>query len=105
MNYLKYRLSEGIWGSTPVETINARVSGPRIAWASGFLDDDGYRIGFLSDDTVDLTGLEDWDVSEVSEAEALAFCANFYTDVGLNDDGTFTGKEQVWPFVGYLDGD
>lgn len=101
MNYIKYRLSEGVSGTHPLTAINA-TAGTKVVGASAQCDHDtGYRIGYLSDATADLTGLEDWDVSVLTESEALEFCRGIWEDVTVNDDGTFSSKECVLPFAGY----
>ena len=84
MIYLKWKLSEdGVWGSGPEETITGRGSNAEAGWA---VDGDGYRIGYLAE-SVDLTGLEPWDVTEVTEAEALAFCQAFWADAEVLANG------------------
>ena len=85
MRYLKWKLSNGLSGTYPVETIASRGG---TASTSCFVSrPDGYRIGYLSNDC-DLTGLSsDWDVSEVTEADALAFCQAIYPDAEVLADG------------------
>ena len=83
MTYLKWKLSEGTWGTGPEETIADRGGHADAGWA---VDDDGYRIGYLTQ-TAALTGLETWDVTEVTEAEALTFCQQFYADAEVLPDG------------------
>jgi hypothetical protein len=87
MTYLKWKLSEGTWGTGPEETIADRGGHADAGWA---VDDDGYRIGYLTQ-TAALTGLETWDVTEVTEAEALTFCQQFYADAEVQDGGTISG--------------
>ena len=76
MIYLKWKLSDGVWGTGPEETIAARSGHAEASWA---VDDDGYRIGYLTQ-TATLTGLETWDVTTQTEAQALTFCQQFYGD-------------------------
>ena len=84
MIYLKWKLSEdGVSGTGPEETIADRGGHAEAGWA---VDGDGYRIGYLSE-SVDLTGLETWDVNEVTEAEALAFCQALWSDAEVMDSG------------------
>ena len=88
MRYLKWKLSEGIWGTYPVETIAAM--GGR-ANTSEYVDTDGYRIAYLWED-VDISALDSaWDVTEPTEAEALAFCQQFYADAEVLPGGTISG--------------
>ena len=86
MNYLKWRLHDasGVSGTHPVETIAAM--GGRGS-TSGYVDGDGYRIAYLWED-VDISGLDSaWDVTEVTEAQALTFCQQFYEDAVIMADG------------------
>ena len=87
MIYLKWKLSnDGVWGTGPEGEIADRGG---VAAAGGAVDDDGYRIGYLPQ-TATLTGLETWDVSEQTEAEALTFCQQFYGDAEVGVDGRIT---------------
>ena len=89
MKYLKWKLSEGVWGTYPVETI-AAMGGK--ANTSEYVDGDGYRIGYLSED-VDIGGLDSaWDVTEVTEAQALTFCRQFYADAVVMADGRVSSR-------------
>ena len=83
MIYLKWKLSDGVWGTGPEGTIGARGG---HAEAFGYVDSSGYRIGYLTQ-TADLTGLEAWDVSEVTEAQALTFCQVFYAEAEVMAGG------------------
>ena len=87
MIYLKWKLSDGgTSGTGPEGTIDARGGHAEAGWA---VDDDGYRIGYLTQ-TADLADLGTWDVSEQTEAEALAFCQQFYEDAEVDVDGRIT---------------
>jgi len=87
MIYLKWRLSDGHLGTGPEATIAARGGLADAGWA---VDDDGYRIGYLPQ-TADLTGLETWDVSVVTEGQSLTFCQQFYADAEVQSDGRISG--------------
>ncbi len=87
MTYLKWKLSEGTWGTGPEETIADRGGHAEAGWA---VDDDGYRIGYLNV-AADLTGLETWDVTTQTEAQALTFCQQFYEDAEVMPDGRISG--------------
>ena len=88
MRYLKWKLSEGTWGTQPGYAIVAMGGRATTGWA---VDDDGYRIGYLWDD-VDITQLDSvWDVTEATEAQALAFCQQFYADASVWTDGQICG--------------
>ena len=88
MHYLKWKLStNGVSGTGPEETIADRGGLADAGWA---VDDDGYRIGYLTQ-IADLTGLETWDVTTQTEAEALTFCQQFYEDAEVLPDGRISG--------------
>ena len=89
MNYLKWKLSDdGTWGTGPEGEIDDRGGHAEAGWA---VDNDGYRIGYLTT-TAALTGLETWDVSEPTEAEALTFCQQFYTEAEVLPDGRISSE-------------
>ena len=83
MIYLKWKLSEGIWGTGPEDEIAARGGHAEAGWA---VDDDGYRIGYLTA-TATLTDLETWEGSEVTESEALTFCQAIWGDAEVQSNG------------------
>ena len=88
MIYLKWKLSNaGVWGTGPEETIADRGGHAEAGWA---VDDDGYRIAYLTQ-TADLTGLETWDVTTQTEAQALTFCQSMYADAAVMPDGRISG--------------
>ena len=87
MIYLKWKLSDGVSGTGPEATIADRGGLADASWA---VDDDGYRIGYLTQ-TANLDDLGTWDVSEQTEAEALTFCQVFYADAEVLPDGRITG--------------
>jgi hypothetical protein len=88
MIYLKWKLSEGTWGTGPEGTIADRGGHAEASWA---VDNDGYRVGYMTE-VAALTGLDEpWDVSEQTEAEALAFCQELYADATVMGDGIISG--------------
>ena len=88
MTYLKWKLSnDGVWGTGPEETIADRGGHAEAGWA---VDDDGYRIGYLTQ-IADLTGLETWDVTTQTEAQALTFCQAIWEDAEVMPDGRISG--------------
>jgi hypothetical protein len=93
MIYLKWKLSDGASGSGPEETITDRGGSAHAGWA---VDNDGYRIGYLTQ-TAALTGLETWDVTEQTEAQALSFCQQFYADAEVQSDGYISGVPPLDP--------
>ena len=90
MIYLKWKLSnDGVWGTGPEGEIDDRGGHAEAGWA---VDDDGYRIGYLTQ-TAALTGLETWDVTTQTEAQALTFCQQFYAAAAVLPDGYISSPE------------
>ena len=90
MRYLKWKLSEGVAGTYPPKTI-AGMGGD--ASISSYVDNDGYRIGYLWED-VGITLLDSvWDVTEVTEAEALTFCQQLDAEAEVAADGRINNPE------------
>jgi len=88
MTYLKWKLSDdGTWGTGPEETIADRGGRAEASWA---VDDDGYRVGYLTQ-TANLDDLEVWDVTTQTEADALTFCQALYGDAEVLPDGRISG--------------
>ena len=87
MIYLKWRLSNGTAGTGPEGTIADRGGHAEAGWA---VDAAGYRIGYLTG-TANLDDLDAWDVTEVTEAEALAFCVALYADAEVLAGGHISG--------------
>ena len=91
MTYLKWRLSEGTWGTGPEETIADRGG---KASAGSYVDAAGYRVGYLNV-AADLSDLGAWDASEVTEAVALAFCQAIWADAEVLDGGMISSPEPL----------
>ena len=92
MVYLKWKLSDdGVSGTGPEGVIADRGGRAAAGWA---VDSDGYRIGYLTQ-TADLNGLETWDVTTQTEAQALTFCQVFWVDATVDDDGFITSPPVV----------
>ena len=89
MIYLKWKLSnDGVWGTGPEGEIGDRGGHAEAGWA---VDDDGYRIGYLTQ-TAALTGLETWDVSVITEAQALTFSQAIWADAEVLPDGRISSE-------------
>ena len=87
MRYLKWKLSEGTWGTGP----EAELNSVNKITAGGYVDSDGYRIGYWPD--IDTSSMSEWDVTDVSEADALAFAQAIWADVEIDSDGILTHEE------------
>ena len=86
MIYLKWKLSEGTWGTGPESLIVAAGGTAEASWA---VNTAGYRIGYASDDA-DLRG-GPWQITEQTEADALTFCQALYADAEVLPDGRISG--------------
>jgi len=86
MIYLKWKLSDGTSGTGPEPVLATSGGTAEASWA---VDAAGYRIGYAPDDA-DLRG-GPWQVTEVTEADALAFCQGLYADAELLPDGRISG--------------
>mgnify|MGYP003970808655 FL=1 len=88
MIYLKWKLStDGVSGTGPEATIANRGGLTEASWA---VDTSGYRIGYLTQ-TANLDDLDTWDVTEVTEAQALTFCQALYAEAEVLPDGRISG--------------
>ena len=86
MIFLKWKLSDGTTGTGPESFIHDAGGTATASWA---VDVDGYRIGYASDNA-DLRG-GPWQVAEITEADALAFCQALFADAEVLPDGTISG--------------
>ena len=86
MIFLKWKLSDGTTGTGPESFIHDAGGTATASWA---VDVDGYRIGYASDNA-DLRG-GPWQVAELTEADALAFCQGLFADAEVLPDGTISG--------------
>jgi len=85
--YLEWKLSDGVSGTGPEGTIDARGGLAAASWA---VDAAGYRIGYLTQ-TANLDDLDTWDVTDQTEAQALTFCQALYADAEVLPDGRISG--------------
>ncbi len=89
MIYLTWKLSEGTWGTGPEEEVASRGG---KAYPSEFCDTStGLRLGYMPT-SCDMTGLETWEVTEITEAEALTFAQNYYPEAEVLPSGELTGN-------------
>ena len=94
MRYFHYKLSEGVWGTNPYDAVAALGSLLDPNWA---VVDDGYRIAYVTGDC-DPDDLDPvWDVTEVTEAQALTFCQAIYADAEVLPDGRISGPPPEVP--------
>ena len=85
MRYFHYKLSEGIWGTNPYDAVAALGS---LLDPSRYVNHvDGYRLAYVTGDCDpdDLDAV--WDVSEITESEALTFAQTLWEDAVVLADG------------------
>jgi hypothetical protein len=93
MMYLKWKLSQGTSGTGPEGVIGDRGGHAEASWAA---DAAGYRIGYLTA-PANIDGLEVWDVTTQTEAQALAFCQAIYADAEVLPDGRISAPQPDVP--------
>jgi len=94
VRYFHYKLSEEVWGTNPYDAVAALGSLLDPNWAVAI---DGYRIGYVTGDC-DPDDLDPvWDVTEVTEAQALAFCQAIWEYAEVQGDGRISGPLPEFP--------
>lgn len=94
MRYFHYKLSEGVWGTNPYDAVAALGS---LLDPSGYVDGDGYRLAYVTGDC-DPDGLDaEWDVSEVTESEALTFAQTIWEDAVVLANGHISQPPRTEP--------
>ena len=98
MNYATWKLNfdNTDYGTGPEDAIVATGNTAEGAWNSGEITDGGTILGYVSA-PVDESALSEWDVENVSEAEALAFCQAINPDAYLAEDGRIVAPEVELP--------
>ena len=95
MRYFHYKLSEGAWGTNPYDAVAALGS---LLDVSVYVDDaSGYRLAYVTGDC-DPDDLDaDWDVSEITESEALTFAQTIWEDAVVLGNGRISGPPRTDP--------
>ena len=94
MRYFHYQLSEGVWGTNPYDAVAALGS---LLDVSVYVDGDGYRLAYVTGDC-DPDDLDaDWDVSEITESEALTFAQTIWEDAVVLGNGRISGPPRTDP--------
>ena len=94
MRYFHYKLSEEVWGTNPYDAVRALGS---LLDVSIYVDGDGYRLAYVTGDC-DPDDLDaDWDVSEITESEALTFAQTIWEDAVVLGNGRISGPPRTDP--------
>ena len=84
MKYLHYKLSEGVWGTNPYDAI-AALGG--LLDPSSYVAVNGYRLGYATGDFDPGDLSDDWDVTEITQSEALTFALTIWDEATVRSNG------------------
>ena len=91
MNYATWKLNfaDPKYGTGPEDKIGELGFGAEGAWVAGEPENNGIILGYLTE-PVDESELTAWEVTNLTEAEALEFCLAINPEAYLLDDGRIT---------------
>jgi hypothetical protein len=91
MNYATWKLnfSDPNYGTGPEDKIAELGFGAEGAWVAGEVENGGTILGYVTEEQ-DETELTAWNFTNITEAEALAFCLAIDSEAYLLDDGRIT---------------
>jgi hypothetical protein len=91
MNYATWKLnfSDPNYGTGPEDKIAELGFGAEGAWAAGEVENGGTILGYVTE-PVDESELTAWEVTNITEAEALEFCLAVNPEAYLLPDGRIT---------------
>ena len=88
MNYATWKLNftDPKYGTGPEDRIAELGFGAEGAWVAGAVENNGTILGYVTE-PVDESELTTWQVTNITEAEALAFCVAINPEAYLLPDG------------------
>ena len=88
MNYATWKLNftDPKYGTGPEDRIAELGFGAEGAWVEGEVENNGTILGYVTE-PVDESELTTWQVTNITEAEALAFCVAINPEAYLTADG------------------
>jgi hypothetical protein len=91
MNYATWKLNftDPNYGTGPEDRIAELGFGAEAAWVSGQAENGGTILGYVTE-PVDETELTTWQVTNITQADALAFCLALNPDAVLLSSGVIT---------------
>ena len=91
MNYATWKLNftDPNYGTGPEDTIADLGYGAEGAWVSGEAENGGTILGYLTE-PADESELTLWELTNLTQAQALAFCQAINPAAYLLPDGTIT---------------
>jgi hypothetical protein len=96
MNYATWKLNfaDPNYGTGPEDAIADLGLGAEGAWVAGQVENGGTILGYLTE-AVDESQLTTWEVSNISESDALAFCQAINPEAYLLADGRITAPSEA----------
>jgi hypothetical protein len=91
VNYATWKLNftNPNYGTGPEDKIAELGFGAEGAWVAGQIENGGIILGYVTE-PVDELQLTTWEVTNITEAEALEFCQEINPDAYLLPDGRIT---------------
>jgi hypothetical protein len=91
MNYATWKLNftDPTHGTGPEEKIRELGFGAEGAWVAGNVENRDTILGYVTE-PVDESELTTWEVTNITQAEALAFCQALNPEAFLLSDGRIT---------------
>jgi hypothetical protein len=91
MNYATWKLNftNPEYGTGPEEAIADLGFGAEASWVSGEVENGGTVLGYVTE-PLDESELTTWQVTNITQAEALDFCLAINADAYLLPDGKIT---------------
>jgi hypothetical protein len=95
VNYATWNLNfiNAEYGTGPEEKIEELGFAAEGAWVAGQVENDGRILGYISQPQDELK-LTAWNFTNITQAEALAFCLNINPQAYLLPDGRITAPLQ-----------
>jgi len=91
MNYATWKLNftDPNYGTGPEDKIAELGFGAEGGWVAGEVENGGTILGYVTE-PVDESELTAWEVTNITEAEALEFCLSLNSEAYLLPDGRIT---------------
>jgi hypothetical protein len=91
LNYATWKLNftDPNYGTGPEDKIAELGFGAEGAWVAGEIENGGTILGYVTE-PVDKTQLTAWEVTNITEAQALEFCLAINPEAYLLPDGRIT---------------
>ena len=95
MNYATWKLNftDPKYGTGPEDKIAELGLGAEASWVAGEVENNGTILGYVTE-PVDETELTTWEVTNITEGEALSFCLAINPEAYLLPDGRITAPRK-----------